>query len=125
MATDQPVLPMFDARASVPHKRVRAVSTERYRELVETGAIHIRQQEFVDRLLLYRQQVGAWPTMKELVTWAHRARYIVSPDPNIWRPRATELVGSIVEYLPRRICAVTGKQAHPVKVREVGSLQPR
>lgn len=122
----QAVLPeLFGRPLTRPHKRVRAVSTGRYREMVETGAIHIRQQEFVDCLLLYRQQVGEWPTMKELVTWAHRAHYIVSPDPNIWRPRATELSGSIVEYLPRRICAVTGKQAHPVRLREIGSREPR
>lgn len=116
---------MFDVRASVPHKRVRAVSSERYHAMVETGERRAMQQAFLAALVAYEAAEQHWPTLAELVTWAHRHGALPRPDPNLYRPRATELVGSIVEYLPRRICAVTGKQAHPVRLREIGSHQPR
>lgn len=127
-----PLLPSI-VREARPRKRVRAVSKAQYAVLRDTpGLINRRQHEFITSLAAYVNRYQEAPTVAELVVWAHADGRLPRPDPNLYRPRATEMSrgrkvdgryigGGAIELLPHRTCRVSGKQAHPLRIVEIGA----
>ncbi len=116
----QPSL-LDSVRVTAPRrKRVRDVSRGTYRALVASGALAQREQLFLSCLEQFIDcSTLPYPTLAELTRFAFQSRRITREDPNIFRPRATELErNGVIEFLPRRQCAVTGRQAHPVRIAE-------
>lgn len=107
-----------------PRKRVRAVSKAQYAVLLETpGLLSAKRHHVLTAMAAYREVTTRWPTTSELVTFMVQRRELPRASSNLISGRVTELVnGGVCEFLPRRICAVTGRTAHPVGIREAGSI---
>jgi hypothetical protein len=136
MAQQLGLLPALE-RTPRPWKRARQVSRQQITELRDSGALVTRQQTFLDALAAHWDRVGVCPTLAELTQWAYGVGRIPRNDPNIFRPRATELGpgkrqrltdgtyritgGGVIEFLLVRTCQVTGGRAHPIRLREAGS----
>ncbi len=128
-------LPLLDAIQAHqrPWKRARNVSRAQITALRDSGQLPVRQQAFLDALVAHWNRYNVTPTLAELTQWAFKMGRIPRNDCNFFRPRATELGpgkrqrdgsyvgGGVIEFLPARICEVTGKSAHPIRVREAGS----
>jgi hypothetical protein len=111
---------------------VRKVSRQQYAVLRDTDRLSARQHEFLTALAAYVNRFQVAPTVAELAQWAHAQGRIPRPDPNLYRPRATELSrgenrtgrpskgGGVIELLPVRKCRVTNRAAHPLRVIETG-----
>ncbi len=124
-------------RRERPWKRMRAVSKHQYAQLRDTDRLQQRQHDFLTALAAYTNRWGVAPTVAELAEWAHADGRLPRPDPNLYRPRATELSkgerrrgrptkgGGVIELLPRRRCRVTGRAAHPLRIIEAGAEVPR
>lgn len=128
------------ARIERPRKRSRQVSRQQFTELRDSGRLKKSQQVFVDALTAHMNRYNVAPTLAELTQWAFKDGRIARNDPNILRPRASELGpgvvkmsgsgvyisgGNQIEFLPIRRCEVTGAMAHPIRPREAGGLPTR
>ncbi len=92
-------------------------------------------------LKYYINRHGECPTPAELTRDMFELGVINRDSVNLVAPRITELGkgrvvknedgtrsrigGQEIEYLPLRVCGVTGNKAHPVRPREKGSAEPR
>lgn len=122
-------------------KNVRAVSKETYNVLADTGALGAACTKVMRSLKAYINRFQEAPTPAELTRWMFQAGIIKRDSVNLVGPRITNLVvGNVVrqkdgtrlrmgggeaEYLPKRICRVTGNEAHPVRPRQKGSQEQR
>lgn len=127
------------ARAERPWKVVRRVSRQIYAVLRDSGIAGETTRRVITSLAWYRNRSMAWPTPAELTAFMFERRRIARLDTRLVAPRLTELVrgrvvrgpgggkvrqgGGVATYLPARICRVTGNKAHPVAIREAGSLE--
>src|SRR5262249_11348914 len=88
-------------------------------------------------LAAYYNRRAVWPTCGELTRWMFEHADVARDDPRLVAPRLTELSrgrrtrpgeyagGHVIEALPVRRCHVTGATAHPWRIREKGSAEPR
>jgi len=127
------------AREERPWKVVRRVSRQVYARLRASGSANRRTWKVVTALAYYRNKSMAWPTPAELTEFMFKRQRITRNDPRLVAPRLTELVrgkvvrladgtkvrrgGGVLTLLPVRACRVTGAKAHPVAIREAGSLE--
>lgn len=134
-------LGLLDAvvREEQPWKVVRRVSRQIYARLRDSGAAGRQTHRVITALAYYRNRSMAWPTPAELTEFMFRKKRIDRNDTRLVAPRLTELVrgrvvklpdgqkvrkgGGVLTLLPLRTCAVTGNRAHPVAIREAGSLE--
>ena len=124
-------------REDRPWKVVRRVSKAVYAELRKSGAVSRSTYRVITALAYYRNSTMAWPTPAELTEFMFRLKRIPRADARLVAPRVTELVrgavlkledgskvrrgGGVCDQLPVRRCTVTGRAAHPVAIREIGS----
>jgi hypothetical protein len=125
-----------------PRKTVRKVSRQQYAVLRDTNVLPARRHAVLTALAHYYNARAQWPTTSELVRWMVDHQTLTLPSANWISGRITELVtgrkvmgkdrsvswvgGGVCEFLPARPCTITGKPAHPVRIREAGSiLTPR
>jgi hypothetical protein len=126
------------ARDERPRKRVRQVSRAQYAELRDSDQLGTRAADVLRNLAAFYNRRADWPTAPELTQWMLEAGELPRLDFNLVRPRLTELCigrhdaatgqlvgGGVIETLPRRQCRVTGRSAHPWRVREIGSAEAR
>jgi hypothetical protein len=118
-------------------KIVRKVSRVQYAVLREAGALPKRVAQVLRCLSWRRNATGQWSTAAELARWMCQHGEIPRDDSRLVAPRLTFLGpgerlrdgtvrgGGLIEALPLRTCRVTGKSAHPWRVRERGSQQQR
>lgn len=121
-----------------PWKVVRRVSRQVYAELRKGGAVARSTWIVITALAWFRNSRGYWPTAGELAAFMHSRERIDRPDPRLVAPRITELVrgevvvvngekvrrgGGVCTYQRLRKCQLTKKSAHPVAIREAGSLE--
>jgi hypothetical protein len=125
-------------RVERPRKRVRAVSKQVYAELRDTGRLVESNQKALTALAAYYNRFAVWPTTRELVQWMFEDGRLPAPSGNLVSGRFTFLTygikrtlkdgtvihegGGVCEFLPKRTCRVSGKSAHPIRIREAGSL---
>ena len=114
-----------------PRKHGRDTSRARIDYMRDHGLVTARQHLFLDALTTYTHQHGA-PTLGELTDWAWRRGFIPRNEGGFFGPRCTELGpgtrrrqpdgsytttgGGVIEYLPARVCRITGATAHPIRV---------
>ena len=126
-------------RVEQPWKVVRRVSKQVYARLRDSGGASRQTWRVLTALAYYRNRTMAWPTPAELTEFMFKRARIVRNDPRLVAPRLTELVrgrvvtlrgggkvrrgGGVLTLLPARACRVTGSKAHPVSIREAGSLE--
>lgn len=120
-----------------PWKRVRNVSKAQVTALRDNGSLADREQAVMDALAAFYNRHQDWPTAPELTRWMVEHGQLGREDYNLVRPRLTELCvgrrdwdhdaqqfrlvgGGRIVTLPRRICRVTGGNAHPWKLPQVG-----
>jgi hypothetical protein len=136
-----PVIDPMTAKPMRVRKNVRAVSKETYNVLADTGMLGAACTKVMRSLKFYINQHQECPTPAELTRHMYRAGVINRDSTNLVSPRLTELaVGKVkrqkdgspvrvggreVDYLPVRLCRVTGNLAHPVRPRQKGSVEPR
>lgn len=135
-----------------PRKRVREVCRENANRLRDEAkkdseeGRETRAQQVLRCLSAHFNRYAYWPTPAELTEYMHERGELPRKRPgmsslNIVAPRCSELVngevrrgpdgskirvgGGVCELLPLRVCKINGDDAHPVKVREVGSKEPR
>ncbi len=129
------------ARPRRAWKLQRQVSRLQFTELRDSGTLDKWAQAFSDALTAYLNRFNDPPTLKELTRWAFEDGRIPADDPNLFRPRCTELGpgkrrrqrdgsytvvgGGQIEYLPVRRCRITQRKAHPIRPREAGSAEVR
>lgn len=101
-----------------PRKRVRQVSRQAYAEVRATNAGR-RRDDVLRCLAAFFNATQSWPTDAELTYWMFDRKELPREDPNLVRPRRFELMelGLVEKGSPRK-CRVTGKTAHPWKIRE-------
>jgi hypothetical protein len=144
-AVQQQVLPEFEPRAlRRVRKEVRKVSRANLYHLKDTGELSQRVVLVLNGLAHYYYVTQDWPTPAEVTRWLYRHSKIVRESVNIVAPRISDLVngetrrkvvngvktrvrvgGGACELLPKRTCTVTGGDAHPVRIREAGSVLAR
>jgi len=144
-----PCLPgLFSPAAETPterptrvRKNVRSVSRETYNVLADTGALGAACTKVMRSLKWFINKHQFAPTPAELTRAMFIAGVIKRDATNLVAPRLTEMArgkvvrqpdgstvrtgGREIEQLPLRTCRVTGNQAHPVRPREAGSVEPR
>lgn len=123
-----------------PRKEVRKVSRANLYRLKDSGQLSERLTMALNGLAHHYYVTKTWPTPAELTRWMFQHKTIARESPNIVAPYISELVngrwvgrgearhregGGACEYLPKRLCAVTGGEAHPVRIREAGSVLAR
>jgi hypothetical protein len=134
----QPVLPEFDTRAARrARKEVREVSRAQYAELRDHPWLTQRTHAVLTALAHRYYVTQAWPTAGELCRWMFRHHGLKREAINVVAPRLSDLVngrwvteggvrrrvgGGVCELLPKRRCTVTGGLAHPIRIREAGSI---
>lgn len=123
------------ARDQRPRKRVRQVSRAQITAMRDSGQVSARQQAFLDALAAHFNRYNVAPTIAELTAWAYSVGRLPRNDPNLMRPRASELGPGVrrvrkdgtvwidgglqmIEFLPKRRCRVTGKTAHAIRLKE-------
>jgi hypothetical protein len=127
------------ARTDRPWKVVRRVSRQVYAQLRAGGYVNRQTVKVLTALAWYRNSKMVWPTAAELARFMHERKRNQRDDPRVVAPRLTEMVrgrvvtvhtgqklrigGGVLTYLPLRRCAVTQTSAHPVAIREAGSLE--
>lgn len=117
-----------------PRKRVRAVSSGRYRAMREDGALSRRAADVLRELAAFYNKRAYWPTVQELTFWMFNTGDLPRLDSRLIAPRITELSrgvmnretreyvgGGVIEALPARRCRVAGSHAHPWRIREQGA----
>lgn len=125
-------------RVDRPWKVVRAVSKQVYAELRKSGRIAIATRRALVGLAAYRNATQQWPTPAELTHYLFTKKRLPRDDTKLVAPRLTELIrgrvvtlkgvgkvrrgGGLLTLGPARKCRVTGNPAHPVAIREAGSL---
>jgi hypothetical protein len=145
-APRQRALPMFgqaepEQRPVSFHKAVRDVSKETFNVLADTGALGAMTTKVMRSLKYYINRHEHCPTPAELTRDMFQLGVINRDSVNLVAPRLTELGkgrvvknedgtrsrigGQEIDYLPLRICTVTGNKAHPVRPREKGSEESR
>ena len=138
---EQIVLPEFEPRAlRRVRKEVRKVSKGHYAGLRDTKQLSERTHMVLTALAHRYYVTQEWPTPAELTQWMFRHSKIPRESTNVVAPRISDLVngwwatrrgqrirmgGGVCEFLPKRRCSVTGGDAHPVRIREAGSMLPR
>lgn len=126
-------------REERPWKVVRRVSKQVYAYLRDSGIASRRTWQVVTALAYYRNRTQVWPTAAELARFMFERKRIARDDTRLVAPRLTELVrgrvvrlkdgtkvrkgGGVLTLQGTRRCAVTGAPAHPVAIREAGSLE--
>lgn len=133
----QPTLLDLAERIERPRKTVRKVSREQYKVLRDGTRLTARAHAVLTALAHYYNVRQDWPTAGELTRWMFEHGKIPRESANLVAPRLTGLVsgetterkgqivrvgGNTCELLPKRRCSVTGGLAHPVRIREAGSL---
>lgn len=134
----QPSLLDVIAREDKPRKRVRAVSRQQYAVLRDTDRLSARTHAVLTALAHRYYVTQEWATPAELTRWMFNHGTIPRESTNVVAPRISDLVngawvkgpdgtrvqvgGGVCEFLPKRVCAVTGGLAHPVRIREAGSV---
>jgi hypothetical protein len=114
----QPSLLDLAARVERPRKRVRQVSRQAYAEVRATNAGR-RRDDVLRCLAACFNETQTWPTDAELTYWMFQRKELPREDPNLVRPRRFELMEmGLLEKGTARKCRVTGKTAHPWKIRE-------
>jgi hypothetical protein len=136
--SSQPSLLDVVTRDEKPRKNVRRVSRAQYAVLRDTGTLTDRQHAVLTAIAAFYNRTASWPTPAELTRDMFRRRLIPRESSNIVAPRISDLVngewvkgpgktrvqrgGGVCELLrPKRVCAVTGGLAHPIRIRERGS----
>lgn len=129
-------------RHEKPRKAVRKVSRQQYVELRDRGTLSARTHAVLTALAHHYYVTQTWPTPAELCRWMFRYGRIPRESVNIVAPRVSDLVngvwvtavdetgkktriqkgGGVCELLPKRLDAVTGGQAHPVRIVEAGAV---
>lgn len=125
-------------------KRVRDISRQNNNRLrdeakADKAAGRETKEQMVHRCVAaFANRYGYWATAHELTYWMAERKEIPSPNINLVAPKLTiglngDLVtvsgvkvrkrGGLYETLPLRTCRITGGQAHPYKIREVGSTE--
>jgi len=131
--------PAFDGPSTPPRKEVRDVSRAQYRKLREGGLLTDRAHLVLTAIAHYYYVHQDWPTPEETCQWMVKTGKLQTANINVVAPRISqELVngrldrktgqrvgGGVCELLPRRTCTVTGGDAHPVRIREAGSVLDR
>ena len=126
-------------REDKPWKVVRRVSKQVYAELRQEGTVARRAWQVITALAWYRNSRQAWPTAAELAAFMFERQRIARNDPRLVAPRITELLrgrivrlsdgtkvrrgGGVLTLLAIRTCTITRTSAHPVAIREAGSLE--
>ena len=133
------------ARVDEPRKSVRKVSRENIYRLKDSGALSERTTAVLNALAHRYYVTQKWSTPAELAHWMFTHGKIPRESTNVVAPRLTDLVsgawvkrrdaegkafrvkegGGMCELLPRRVCTITGNPAHPVRIREAGSVLTR
>lgn len=111
-------------RIDKPRKRVRQVSVQGYADL--RGNVEQRREFVLRKLAAFWNRYQQSPTCAELTDWLWRSNQIDRNDPNIVRPRVTELVDlGVCKYGDKRIDRVTRKSARPISIVEIGADRGR
>mgnify|MGYP006921317918 CR=1 FL=1 len=134
----QPSLLDESQRIEHPWKLVRSVSRQMYAELRRNGSLGASTRRALVGLAGYRNRYQEWPTPAELTRFIYHRKRIARDDTKLVAPRLTEFVrgrvvtikgvgkvrkgGGLCTLLTARRCRVTGHPAHPVAIREAGSL---
>ena len=134
-----------------PWKIVRRVSKRVYAVLRDSGYLKKSGLTVLTALAFYRNRTQVWPTPAELTRFMFDGVTHVGPRVKTRRripknesryvaPRLSELIrgsvvrrhgqkvrigGGVCDQLPVRICRESGQWAHPITIREVGSLERR
>lgn len=134
-------LGLLDAveREERPWKIVRRVSKLVYARLRDSGQANRRSWQVITALAYYRNRSMAWPTAGELTRFMYQRKKLKREDPRLVAPRLTEMLrgkvvrlpdgskvrrgGGLLTLLPARTCQFSGATAHPVAIREAGSLE--
>jgi len=134
----QPSLLDASIAADRPWKVVRAVSKAVYAELRDKGYTKMSALRVLTALAWYRNSTMTWPTAAELTDFMYRRKRLARNDPRSVAPRVTEMIrgcvvwmngqkrrigGGVLTLLPTRVCRISGKRAHPIAIREAGSLE--
>lgn len=112
-------LGLLDAviREDKPRKRVRQVSRQAYAYVRATNQGR-RRDDVLRNLAAYFNATQTWPTDAELTSWMFTRSELPREDPNLVRPRRFELMEmGLLEKGTARPCRVTGKTAHPWRIR--------
>lgn len=125
-------------RVDRPWKVVRRVSRQVYAELRAGGHVGRQTLKVLTALAWYRNQRQEWPTVSELAAFMYGKRRIERNESRLVAPRITEMLrgkvvklpdgtkvrkgGGVLTLLPVRKCGITGVSAHPIAIREAGSL---
>lgn len=144
-----PLSPRSDLRPVRPARKiVRTVCRENANRLRDEAkkdrseGKETKEQKVLRCLAAFFNHYAYWPTAHELTYWmaAPDRKEIPAPNINLVAPKLTiglngDLVtehgvkvrkrGGLYETLPLRTCRITGGQAHPYKIREVGSKETR
>ncbi len=141
-------LELFDAPegpSEQPRKEVRAISRAQIYELKDSGKFQERITMVLNGLAHHYYQKQFWPTPAELTRHLFKTKRIPAENRNVVAPRLSDLVngptqrvkredgtsvqvrtgGGVCELLEKRRCRVTGTQAHPIRIREAGSVLAR
>lgn len=137
----QAALPEFDPRPPRRiRKQVRKISRQQYAVLRDTGVLSAKAHAVLTALAHRYYVTQIWPTPAELARWMFQHGKIPRDSTNLVAPRISGLVngewrgrgrsrrqvgGGVCEYLPKRRCTVTQGDAHPVRIREAGSVLAR
>lgn len=134
-------LPQFE-REEKPRKKVRAVSKRQIYQAKDSGRYSEDLTMVLNGLAHKYYVTTQWPTAAELTRWLFQHGRLVRESINVVAPRISDLVnggwqhgrdehgkrvrvrvgGGVCEYLPARTCYVGGNRAHPIRIREAGSL---
>lgn len=134
-----------DRASPAPRKEVRKISRAQIYRLKDSGELSKRTAAALNALAHYYYKRQRWLTPAELTRWMHRTGKIPRESVNLVAPRISDLVngewtkrrdehgrtvrvrvgGGICEFLPKRRCRVTTGAAHPVRIREAGSVLAR
>lgn len=123
-----------------PYKDARKVSKQLIRELRDSGYVKRSGQRVLVALETYHRRKQHWPTPAELTRFMFECHWIPREESRYVAPRLTELIhgekvwrhgqqlvrgGDACDQLPARKCTVTDQKAHPVAIREAGSIKRR
>ena len=137
----QPSLLSVLEREERPRKKVRKVSKQIYAELRDSDRLGKSQHRVLTALAHYYNARADWPTTAELARWMFDHGKLTREAVNLIAPRVSDLVngewskrkrqdgqienfqkgGGVCEFLPARLCRITGDLSHPIRIREAGS----
>lgn len=122
-------------------KKQRQVCKETFNVLQDAGALSAGCTKVMRGLKAFMNEEQYAPTTAEFTEWLWKRGILRRNAPNLISGRITEMSGGRtrrlkdgtqireerreIEFLPVRICRVTGRPAHPIRPREKGSAEPR